>query len=150
MDRIKPRLTDMAIALSFPRHIIDVVKKDSNPVYYLLSEWLEGQNRENDSRPLTWATLITALQHAGLLEEVNILEQHFLFMPVATVPQTSERLGLCVSCLCFVMFEIMAALCLSGGFDCWFSAVHVSCAVTVILSCTPKVSDCNVIVSTPP
>ena len=92
MDRIKPRLTDMAIALSFPRHVIDVVKKDSDPVYYLLSEWLEGRNQENDSRQLSWATLITALQHAGLMEEVEILEQHFLSacIPVATVSQTSK------------------------------------------------------------
>ena len=89
MDRIKPRLTDMAIALSFPRHVIDVLKKDSDPVYYLLSEWLEGRNQENDSRPLTWATLITALQHACFPEEVKILEQHFLL--AATVSRTSSK-----------------------------------------------------------
>ena len=90
MDRIKPRLNRVAIALGFLRHNIDVIEKNSDPECYLLSEWLEGRNQENDSRPLTWATLITALQHAGLLEEVNILEQHFVVASVATVSQTSE------------------------------------------------------------
>ena len=96
MDYIKPRLTRVAIALGFPPHIIDVIEKKSDPEYFLLSEWLEGRNQEHDSRPLTWATLITALQHAGLMKEVKILEQHFLVTPVATdVPQTSKQLELC-------------------------------------------------------
>ena len=94
MDRIKPRLTEMAIALDFPGYVIDVLGENPNPVYYLLSQWLEGRNQEHDSRPLTWGTLITALQHAGLLEEAKILEQHFLVTPIATVTQTSERIGL--------------------------------------------------------
>ena len=41
MDRIKPRLTRVAIALGFPRHIIDVIEKENEPAYYLLSEWLK-------------------------------------------------------------------------------------------------------------
>ena len=87
LDCIKPRLTEMAIALSFPGHVIDVLKKNSESVYYLLSEWLQGRNQEYNSRPLTWGTLITALQHAGLLEEVRILEEHF----VAARPPIAER-----------------------------------------------------------
>ena len=88
MDRIKPRLTEMAIALDFPGYVINVLGEKPNPVYYLLSQWLEGCNSENDSRPLTWDTLITALQHAGLMEEVKILEQHFL---AATASRTSSK-----------------------------------------------------------
>ena len=112
MDRIKPRLTEMAIALDFPGYVIDVLGEKPNPVYYLLSEWLEGRNQVNDSRPLTWATLITALQHAGLPEEAKILEQHILVTPIATVTQTSERIGLrvlffVILCTILYMFEIM-------------------------------------------
>ena len=58
-------------------------------MYYLLGEWLNGRNQEHDSRPLTWGTLINALQHAGLMEEVEILEQHFV-----AAPPVAERGGL--------------------------------------------------------
>ena len=78
MDRIKPRVTDLAIALDFPDHVIAVLRVDSLSVHFLLSEWLQGRNQEIDSRPLTWGTLISALQHAGLIEEVKILEEHFV------------------------------------------------------------------------
>ena len=90
MDRSKPRFTAVAIALGFPQHIIDLLNRVSDPEYCLFSKWLGGGNLENDSRPLTWATLVTALQHAGLPEEVTILEQHFLVStPVAAVSQAS-------------------------------------------------------------
>ena len=56
---------------------------------YLFSEWLRGGNQEQDQRPLTWGALITALQHAGLIEEVKILEEHF----IATVPPVIGRGG---------------------------------------------------------
>ena len=83
MDRIEPRVKKMAIALRFPQHAIAKLKNnDGDSVYYLLSEWLRGGNKDNDSRPLSWGTLITALQHAGLVEEVRILEDHFV-EPVA-------------------------------------------------------------------
>ena len=90
MERIKPRVTGLAIALGFPQHIIDDVETKRDPVYYLLKEWLNGRNQE-DSRPLTWGTLITTLQHAGLLEEVRILEQHFV---AAQPPVADERGGM--------------------------------------------------------
>ena len=74
-------------------------------MFYLLTEWLRGGNQEvdsrpletkqepvvfverggnqeHDSRPLTWRTLIT-----GLLEEVKILEEHF----VAAWTSVAER-----------------------------------------------------------
>lgn len=95
MDRIKPRLIEMAIALGFPQHVINILREKPKPVFYLLSEWLEGRNPNYSSDtkpPLTWATLISALQHAGLMEEVEILEQHFIVRPVATVSQTSKQL----------------------------------------------------------
>ena len=77
MDRIKPRVTRLAIALNFPDHIIADMKTDSDPVYFLLTKWLRGDNQEEDSRPLTWGTLITALGEAGLMEEAKILEEQF-------------------------------------------------------------------------
>ena len=78
MDRIKPRVARLAIALSFPRHIRENLKTTPDPVLYLLDEWLRGANQEYDPSPLTWGTLITALQHAGLMEEVEILEENFV------------------------------------------------------------------------
>ena len=83
MDRIRPRVTRLAIALGFPLHVIDKLEIKWNPVYYLLAEWLRGGNQEHSSRPLTWATLIAALEEAGLLEEVNILKKHFVATMVA-------------------------------------------------------------------
>ena len=78
MDRIRPRVTGLAIALGFPQHIIDILETKQEPVYYLLKEWLNGRNQEVDSRKLTWATLITALGEAGLLEEVKVLQERFV------------------------------------------------------------------------
>ena len=86
MDRIKPRVTQLAIALNFPQHIVENLKIDPDPVYYLFSEWLSGGNQEHDLRPLTWRTLITALQHAGLIEEAEILNEHSV-----AAEQISER-----------------------------------------------------------
>ena len=94
IDRIKPRLTRVAIALGFPSHSIEVLEKKSDPECYLLSEWLSGRStKASDRRPLTWGTLITALRHAGLMEEVRILEEHFIVTPVETVSQTSKQLN---------------------------------------------------------
>ena len=82
MDRIEPRVIRMATALRFPQHAIAKLKNHDDPVHSLLSEWLRGGNYDNDSRRLSWGTLITALQHADLVEEVRILEDHFV-EPVA-------------------------------------------------------------------
>ena len=78
MDRIRPQVTGLAIALGFPRHVIALLKNDSDSVRFLLTEWLRGGNQVHDSRPLTWGTLITALREADLQEEVRILEEHFV------------------------------------------------------------------------
>ena len=97
MDRIKPRVTQLAIALSFPRYFIDDLETKRNPVYNMLSEWLRGGNQEHDKRPLTWETLIAALQHAGLLEEAEIVKKYVLATPLvdesSTLPLTSESVN---------------------------------------------------------
>ena len=108
MDRITPRVTQLAIALCFPQHIIDVLEtKKGGPVYYVLSEWLRGGNQEYDQRPLTWGTLITALQHAGLLEEAEIVKKYVLATPLvnesSTLPLTSESMNVVsikIQCAC--------------------------------------------------
>ena len=89
MDRIKPHLAEVAIALDFSHHVIDNLEPKRNPVYYVLAEWLKGGNQKHDSRP-TWGKLINALRAAGLMEEVNILEQYFV-----AAPQVAERRGTC-------------------------------------------------------
>ena len=78
MDRIKPRLKDVAIALHFASHEIDAIVQSGDTatqVYNLLCNWLRGELGE--SRPsVSWGTLITALKRAGLTEEAAILEEH--------------------------------------------------------------------------
>ena len=81
MDRISPRLTNLAIALEFPEYTIAKLKTEHEPVHYLLFEWLKGANKDYDKRPPTWGTLITALDEAGLIEEVRILKEHFVAEP---------------------------------------------------------------------
>ena len=81
MDRIKPRLTDVAIALQFAQHDIDNILRPGDStddqVYRLFSKWLQGVNQEQgDFRPVTWGSLISALQRAGLREEATILKKH--------------------------------------------------------------------------
>ena len=92
MDQIKPRVARLAITLRFPPHIRANLKTELDPVYYLLDEWLRGGNQEHDSRPLTWGTLITALEEAGLLEEVKILEEHFVAVPLTAEPPSAVSL----------------------------------------------------------
>ena len=77
MERMRPQARQVAIALGFPHHDITTINRTSDPVYYLLSKWLQGGNPK-DQRPLTWATLITALQDAGVNEEACILEQYLV------------------------------------------------------------------------
>ena len=75
MDLIKPQVTQLAIALGFPRHFIDDLETKRDPVYDMLSEWLRGGNQEYDQRPLTWGTLITALGAAKMSEEATVLNK---------------------------------------------------------------------------
>ena len=78
MERAKPRWKELATAFKFPSYTIDVVerKHENDRVHYLLSEWLEGRNEENDDRPRTWNTLITALRAANMLQEASTLDDH--------------------------------------------------------------------------
>ena len=78
MDQLQPHWRRLAIALKFQQSDIAVMRKEDDPVYYLLSEWLRGANQERDSRPVTWATLITALRDANVQEEADMLENHFV------------------------------------------------------------------------
>ena len=77
MGRMRPHVIQVAIALEFPQHNISIITRKIDPVYYLLSKWLEGTNLE-DQRPVTWRTLITALQDAEVFEEARILKKYFV------------------------------------------------------------------------
>ena len=88
MDQLKPHWRRLAIALKFPRNEIAIMAKEDDPVYYLFSEWLRGANQEKDSRPVTWRALIEALRHANVQEEANVLEKHFIQVPVI-IPSAS-------------------------------------------------------------
>ena len=83
MQQVRPHWRELAIALKFPQHEIAIMESKDNPVYYLLSEWLRGANQEKDPRPVTWKTLVEALQHADIQEEATILKKHFIQVPVA-------------------------------------------------------------------
>ena len=78
MDRIQPKWTKLAIALKFPSHRINTFELKVDPVFTLLCEWLRGGNKDEDPRSvITWGTLITALQYAGLEEEAEIIKKQF-------------------------------------------------------------------------
>ena len=85
MQQVRPHWRDLAIALKFPQHEIAIMEKKDDPVYYLLSEWLRGANQVNDPRPVTWGTLIEALQHANVQEEATVLKNHF----IVTIPNVA-------------------------------------------------------------
>ena len=78
MDQLKPHWRRLAIALKFPQHEIDTMESKDDPVYYLLKEWLRGANKEKDSRPASWRTLIEALRHANVQEEASVLEEKLI------------------------------------------------------------------------
>ena len=74
MNWIQPQWKKIEIALKFPPHTIDVVDSEADPVVHLLSKWPRGANQEHDTWPLTWRTLMIALQPANIQDEANILE----------------------------------------------------------------------------
>ena len=78
MDQLKPHWRRLAIALKFLQYEIDAMESKDDPVYYVLSKWLRGANQENDSRPVTWGTLIAALRHANIQDEATVLETHLV------------------------------------------------------------------------
>ena len=89
MNQLQPHWRRLAIALEFLPCDIAVMEHKDDPVFHLLSEWLRGANQERDSRPVTWATLITALRDANVQEEINMLEKHFV-QTVAISRQSGE------------------------------------------------------------
>ena len=91
MDQLHPHWRKLAIALKFLTCEISVMERKDDPVYHLLSEWLRGANQERDSRPVTWATLITALRDANVQEEADILEKYFVKIELPAVPVTMSR-----------------------------------------------------------
>ena len=111
MDQLKPHThwRRLAIALKFLQHEIDAMGSKDDPVYYVLSEWRRGVNQENDSRPVTWRTLITALQHANIQDEATVLETHLVDTsvlvpqpgePVRSIPRFLGKHFLFCSCMC--------------------------------------------------
>ena len=92
VDQLKPHWRRLAIALKFPRHEMDTIKHEDDPVLYLMSEWLRGANQEKDPRPVTWITLIEALRHANVQEEANVLEKYFIQFPVGSFHMKSPML----------------------------------------------------------
>ena len=85
MDQLKLHWRRLAIALNFPQHEIAIMENKDDSMYYLLGEWLRGANKEKDPRPLTWRTLIEALQCANVQEEATVLEKHFIEISVAAL-----------------------------------------------------------------
>ena len=78
MDRLRPHWKQFAIALRFPSHSIATIQDSNDPLYQLLSEWLRGANLGEDTRPVTWKTLIESLHLANIHEEADTLEKHFV------------------------------------------------------------------------
>ena len=78
MDQLKPYVVRIAIALRFPQHAITAVERHDDPVYYLLSKWLQGASRELDPRPVTWKTLIEALRAANCHKVADKLDQYLI------------------------------------------------------------------------
>ena len=76
MDQIKPHWIQLAIALKFPPYAIATMERKGDPVYYLLSEWLQEATKKEDHRPVTWRTLIESLRHANLQQEATVLDEH--------------------------------------------------------------------------
>ena len=86
MNQLQPYWRRLAVALKFLPCDINFMEHKDDPVYHLLSEWLRGANQERDSRPVTWATLITALHDANVQKEADILEEHFVETGLPVVP----------------------------------------------------------------
>ena len=78
MDQLKPHWKRLAIALKFPQYEIATMERKDDPIYYILTEWLRGANKEKDSRLTSWRTLIEALRHANVQEEATVLEERLI------------------------------------------------------------------------
>ena len=91
-ERILRNWRDFAYALNFPIHAVESIKPGEDPVDHFLRKWLQGANKTEDSRPITWGTLIAALRHANFQEEADILGKHLI--QVDTVSTQSGELSL--------------------------------------------------------
>ena len=105
MQQVRPHWRALAIAFDFPEYEIAIMEKKDDPVYYLFSEWLRGANQVKDPRPVTWRTLIEALQHADLQEEATVLKKHFIQV---SVTRANDAAGESCDAACSVTkFECM-------------------------------------------
>ena len=103
MDQIRPHFRTVAIALNFQYcKVADMERSGDDPVYHLLGEWLTGTNQEEDPRPVTWRTLITALREARLHEAANCLEKYMVELEPCDA--TVEGLGM-FRTICFVFLS---------------------------------------------
>ena len=78
MERLQVRWKSLAIALKFSPRSIEAIEHNKDSIYKLLSDWLQGANMEEDTRPVTWRTRIEALRVAKIHEEADTLEKHFV------------------------------------------------------------------------
>ena len=84
IDRIKPRKywRSVARALNFPSYSIETAKdNEDEAAEWIMDEWLRGANASQDDRPITWGTLLTALDEANMREEVDILLKYIIISP---------------------------------------------------------------------
>ena len=77
IESVAARWEKVAIRLKFEHQVIDRIKRDNNyqcvpSCQTMFAEWLDGNGRQ----PVTWQTLITALQEADfsvLASDLQIL-----------------------------------------------------------------------------
>ena len=89
LDQMQPHWKRIARLLNFHNAVVFEAEKQSSPIDYILNRWLEGANLEQDWRPISWDTLITALDEANMGEEVEILATYIIAPPSA--PMTSSK-----------------------------------------------------------
>ena len=115
MTKLYPYWRRLAVALKFQLSDITVMEDKNDPVFHLLSEWLRGANQEWDSRPVTWATLITALRDTNVQEEANILEEHFVEnVPVPLPKAEGDLYTLCIIIVSNCNGTLHSLLCRDG------------------------------------
>ena len=97
MDRLKLHWKELAIALKFPSHSIGAIEDSKDPVYQLLSDWLKGANMEEDTRTITWRTLIEALHMAKIHGEAATLEKHFTLTEKSAVVASQSSMYMVIT-----------------------------------------------------
>lgn len=78
MEKLQPVWRDLATALDFAPETIQVLatKAPKDSLFDLLTGWLGGNNMERDDSPLTWGTLVKAMQRANIQEVADFLTEH--------------------------------------------------------------------------